>query len=246
MQTNKKMRSQFIPRKFKSDINKNNGHGMNEPVCRYFNKMSKEAYSKYHISINKEIIYNAVFKSKILNKFLRKPEITIVDIGAGYCDLEKKLLDVVSPNQNISIIAVDNSVKMLKNSKISLRKYPYKIQFVFADANSTSIPDDWSDITFLINVIPYIRDARGVLTELYRITRANGIIVIVKPVKDRFNFWERCFNGMEIYFHENFEDNIDLTKFQIVENTSIKMNPVQDVKMIEIQIGKLIVLKVVR
>lgn len=208
--------------------------------------MSKEVYSKYHISMNKEIIYNAVFKSMILNNFLKSPKITIADIGVGYCDLEKKLLDGVSPEQDISIIAVDNSINMLKNSNISLREYPYNIQFLLADANSTGIPDDWSDITFLINVISYIKDVRGVLTELYRITRANGIIVIVKPIREGFNFWERCFDGIKICCHENFEDNIDLSRFQIIENISININPVQDVKIIELQIGKLMVLKVLK
>lgn len=208
--------------------------------------MSTEVYSKYHISMNKEIIYSAVFKSMILNKSLRNPKITITNIGAGYCELEKKLLDVVSPEQDISIIAVDSSINMLKNSKITLRKYPYNIQFVLADATSTGITNDWSDITFVINVLPYITNIKGVLAELYRITRANRIIVIVKPVRDRFNFWERCFDGIKMCFHENVESAIDLERFQIIENVSININPIQDIKIIEVQIGKLMVLKVLK
>lgn len=203
-------------------------------------------YSKYHISINNEIIYTAVFKSVALNRFLKYPKITIVDIGAGYCDLEKKLLNILSPNQEITIIAVDNSINMLKKSKTTLRKYPYNIQFVLANATSIDIPDDLSDITFIINVFPYIRDIRKVLAEAYRITRGDRIVVITKPVRDRFNFWERSFDGMKIYFHENFEDAIDIARFQMLENMPININPIQDVKIIEAQIGKLIVLKVLK
>lgn len=228
-----------------NEINSDNNN-MRDSIYRYFSKISEESYSKCHISINNEIIYNAVFKSNTFNEFLRKPQITIADIGAGYCALEKKLLNVLRPDQDISIIAVDSSVNMIKNSKIILKKYPFNIQFIMADAFSTGVKSDCSDITFVINVLPYIKDVRAVLTELYRITHSKGIIVIVQPVRDSFNFWDRCFDGIKIYFHENFEKVIDLERFQIVENVSINLTPIQDVDIIKVKIGKLIILKVLK
>lgn len=232
------------PRSSIGEINK--GNNMSDPIYRYFSRISEENYSKCHISMNNEIIYNAVFKSNTLNEFLRKPKMTVVDIGAGCCDLEKKLVGVLSPNQDISIIAIDISSNILKNSKIVPQKYPFNIQFVLADATSTGLKSDCSDITYIINVLPYIEDVRSLLNELYRITRTNGIIVIVKPVRDRFNFWQRYFDEIKIHFQENFENVIDLERFQLVENISIDLNPIQDVKIIKVPIAKLMVLKVLK
>lgn len=237
---------QVISSEFNSVVDRNKNYEMNNHVHRYFSRMSEGAYHKHHISMDKEIIYNAVFKSTILNKYLRKSKITIVDVGAGCCDLEEKLLDVLSLDQDVSMVALDMSSNMLKNSKIVPKKYPFSIQFISADAISAGVKSDCSDITFIINVLPYIDDVRSLLSELYRITRTNGIIVIVKPVKDRFNFWERYFDDIKIYFHENFENIIDLERFQIVENSPIELNPIQDVEIIKVQIGKLMIIKVLK
>lgn len=225
----------------KSEINK-----MNDLILYYFGRISKEEYSKCHISINNKIIYNTVFKSNIVRKFLRKTNITIVDIGAGCCDLAEKLLNAFHREQDVTMIAVDISSNMFKNSKIIPKKCPFNIRFVLADATSTGLKSDCSDITFVINVLPYIEDVKALLCELYRITHNDGIVVIVKPVKDRFNFWERSFEEIKIQFHDNFENIVDLKRFQIIENNTIDLNPIQDVKIIKIEIGKLMILKVLK
>ena len=229
------------PRSILDEINK-----MNDAIYRYFSRISRNEYSKRHISINNKIIYNVVFKTNIVNEFLRKTKITIVDIGAGCCDLEKKLMDVLSSNQDILIIATDISSNMIKNSKIVPEKYPFNIQFVLADATYTGLQSDCSDITFVINVLPYIEDVRTLLSELYRITRTKGIIVIVNPIKGKFNFWEKYFDEIKIYFHEKLENIFDLERFQLVENISIDLNPIQYMKMIKVPIAKLMILKVLK
>jgi len=212
-------------------------------IYHYFNGISKSEYSKHHISMNNGIICNAVFKSDTINKFLRKSKITLVDIGAGCCDLEKKLVDVLNPNQDILIIAIDRSSNMLRNRKMIPERFPFNIRFIVAEATSLGLRDNCSEITFVINVLPYIKNIKLFSNELYRITRNKGLIVIVNPVKDKFNFWERYFNDIKIHFHENIENFFVSNKFQVIENLPINLNPVQDVEIIKVPIAKLLVVK---
>ncbi len=219
-------------------------NNMNNLIYHYFNGISEDEYSEHHISMNNEIISNAVFKSATLKKFLRKSRITLVDIGAGCCDLEKKLVDVLNPNQDIRIIAVDRSSNMLRNRKIVSEKFPVNIGFIVAEATSLGLRDDCSEITFVINVLPYIKNIKLFSNEMHRITRNKGLIVIVNPVKDKFNFWERYFHDIKIYFHENIEKFFSSNKFQLIENSPINLNPVQDVEIIKVSIARLMVVKV--
>jgi ubiquinone/menaquinone biosynthesis C-methylase UbiE len=219
-------------------------NNMNNSIYHYFNGISKDEYNKHHTSMNNEIICNAVFKSNTINNFLRKSEITLVDIGAGCCDLEKKLVDVLSPDQDILIIAVDRSSNMLRNKKIVPEGFPFNIRFLVADATSLGLQDNCSEITFVINVLPYIKNIKSFSNELYRITRNKGLIIIVNPVKDKFNFWERYINDLKIHFHENIEKFFSSNKFQLIENSQINLNPVQDVEIIKVPIAELIIVKV--
>ena len=227
-----------------ADEGKNDYNNMNKSINRYFNGISDDEYREHHISMNNEIICNAVFKSNTINKFLRKSEITLVDIGAGCCDLEKKLVDVLSPDQDIQIIAVDRSSNMLRNKKIAPEGFPFNIRFIVADATSLGLQDDCSEITFVINVLPYIKNIKLFSNEMHRITRNKGLIVIVNPMNNRFDFWEKYFNGIKIYFHENIEKIFCSNKFQLIENSQINLNPVQDVEIIKVPIAKLMVVKV--
>ncbi|MDD3084990.1 MAG: class I SAM-dependent methyltransferase [Candidatus ainarchaeum sp.] len=103
-----------------------------------------------------------------------KPDSKVLDVGFGQGDL----LSYISTKTNFCY-GLDISKKNLLYVKSLL---PSKVNLSIQDVNSkTNFEDNFFDLIFLTDVFEHIIDRYSVITELKRILKKNGLLVIVTP-----------------------------------------------------------------
>lgn len=215
-----------------------------ETINSYFNSISVDAYLKNHVSSNTNYMFNIILKSDIINSEFDKNDVIMVDVGAGLCDLEKKLIECKIINK-ISCIALDQSKNMLSIGKKNLENLDHNINFIIANANQIPLADNTSDITFLINVLPYVENPKETLNEINRVTKVGGKFVTINPIKETHGFWENNFEGINIHFHKNINKTIEEAGFEVLKEQHIKICPIKNLDDIKVTIGNLYLARVV-
>lgn len=223
-----------------------NKKNTNKDLAYYFKTLTKRDYQQQHISMNREEISNSVLCGKELLRYCAKPNLKILDIGAGFCDLEKKILRSTNFANIIEITALDQSTNMLRQCRRDLCHFQVKINFLGTDALKSRLPTDYSNITFLINVLPYLPKWEKVIHELYRITANGGIIVIVVPIQNKLKFWKTDFGGGKICLNENIEPFFTKAEFKLIEKKLIHITPIPQIRIIKIPIAKKLIYKVTK
>ena len=208
---------------------------------KYFDQLSLEKYRSTHISIKDRIFYQEILNNSIVKRLLSRSNQTIVDVGAGICDLERILQKLIASNQNCKIIAIDRSPNMLRKGLELQTNSPFTLEFIVADVKCCPIPDNIADLTFAINVIPYIEDIKALSHELYRITKPSGFFILIQPEKCKF--WEEKFEDIQVIFHNNTQRIFSSIGFQLLEKKFITVYPIPDVKNISMKIASLMVFK---
>lgn len=111
-----------------------------------------------------------------VDKFLGKEKLKILDIGCGPGYL---LLEIAKLMPNSQLIGVDLSEDMLH---IAMEKFKEKSinSIAFREGPAESIPIDnaHSDVVVCLNSLHDFNDAEETLSEIYRITKKGGIIIL--------------------------------------------------------------------
>ena len=206
----------------------------------YFENIEIFDYNRDHFSIKDSILYQVVFSKNVLLNYLKKhKKLTILDSGCGICDLEillkkKKLIDKTS-----KIIAIDQSLNMLK--ECNEIKNNYYIEPIIADALFCPIAENCIDIIFAINITPYIDNIKQFISESQRILKKRGLFVLIFPKKSIY--WNDKFENIELKFHEEMLDLIKVYNFNLIGNETIKFNPITEINSIEIEIANLAIIE---
>ena len=204
----------------------------------YFNNLQIFDYKNNHLSIEDHILYQVIFSKKIILNYLKKPKLRFLDLGCGTCDLEillkKKMIDKTS-----KMIAIDLSLNMLK--ECNEIKNNYNIEPIIADALFCPIVGNCIDIVFAINITPYIDNIQQFISELQRILKKRGLVVLIFPKKSIY--WTEKFENIELKFHEEMLDLIKSYNFNLIRNEIIKFNPITEINSIEIEIVNLMIIE---
>lgn len=192
-----------------------------EAVKRYFSTINKEKYYKRHTSLNNDLFIKPIFqqlKDKIESRQL------ILDLGAGFCDLE--LLLTSTPIKGVNIIAIDEQLHMLNAGKKSIScaysMESLKISFLVGDILDCPLQNSCADLVLCINVSPYIESLKKLALEIKRLLKNGQHLVLVQPSKNIF--WEEEFEGVKLNFFTN-EELIGVFKnigFDMFEKTLLK------------------------
>lgn len=145
---------------------------------RYLEEMKE---SGYHNEAIDGLHYRVMtYLSKL---FFPKKDSNIVDIGAGWghCLIPLKSLGY----KNLNAIDIDQSAsKVFKNSNIN---------FIKADMESDKLPfeDSTIDVVLSFYVVAHLNDPTNYLSEISRILKPGGLIMIVTPDwrKQYKTFW---------------------------------------------------------
>lgn len=110
------------------------------------------------------------------------PEVTVLDIGCGTGEFERLVL---SDHPTQQMVGVDISEKMLEIAKQKCQAYP-NVSFRTASASVLPFPDDSFDIIVSANAFHYFDDPKAALSEVQRVLKPNGTVVILDWCKDYF------------------------------------------------------------
>ena len=135
-------------------------------------------YGKCYDGINHSIPYRGLLYDLYINLDLR-PGLKILDAGCGTGNFEKFLSTRSIPS--IEIEAVDFSPVMLARAKQKCRDLSF-VNFSAADLNKgLEYPDNSFDRILCCNVLYSLEDPLNVITELFRLLKHDGKLVIANP-----------------------------------------------------------------
>ncbi len=99
----------------------------------------------------------------------------VLDIGCGPGILSSELL-----NRNFQVFSSDLSIEMLKQARHNIIENPLasNAHFSVGSVNDISFADNQFDLIFCIGVVCYIQDYNELLSELYRVLKPGGKLII--------------------------------------------------------------------
>jgi demethylmenaquinone methyltransferase / 2-methoxy-6-polyprenyl-1,4-benzoquinol methylase len=158
-----------------------------------FKKVDKDAKSKLVEDVFDSVVpnYNAmndlmsfcmhrVWKQFAIACALVKSDTVLLDIACGTCDLAKYLLQ--SSKKNISILACDINQKMVNQGRSAMHDHGLLkgIHYLCADAEMLPLLDNSFNRITLAFGLRNMTDKKKALSELYRVCRPLGKIIILE------------------------------------------------------------------
>lgn len=117
--------------------------------------------------------------TKLLHQF---PNFKLLDIGTGVGNF---IALVKSVNDDFEeIIGIDTSQRIVEIAKNNF-KDDDRIQFLLMDANECSFENDTFDIVSLSNSLHHLSDIHKTISEMERVVKPTGIILIHEMVSDQ-------------------------------------------------------------
>lgn len=144
-----------------------------------------------------------------------KPEAKILDLGCGAGVLTEHLLE-----RGYKVDGADMSDDMLSLARERLAKFPRDNYSLFkADCERLTIPDASYDLVACIGVFGYIDEVNSAISEIKRILRPNGKVIISVRNYDNLRVFD-LFNWLNILTFKKLRDrhqrivkqSLDLTK----------------------------------
>ena len=149
--------------------------GKKDQVKQMFNKIAKR-YDLLNHTLSLGMDY--VWRKKAIKKITNNPA-NILDIATGTADFAIS----AAKHTNANITGIDISDKMIDigNNKISKKDLKDRIHLILEDSENLSFQDSSFDaVTAGFGVRNFENLEKG-LSEMYRVTKKNGIVVILEP-----------------------------------------------------------------
>jgi ubiquinone/menaquinone biosynthesis C-methylase UbiE len=143
---------------------------------KYFMETINEG-ARLHIKTNTSRDYDQL-KLLGLHKLTRNP--TIIDAGSGSGAVSQVMAKIMTRAYTASrLILVDGSGVRLREARDHLKRHEnIKYKFVEAELNSIPIKTATADFVFCRFVFEYLQDPKSVLSELIRILKPGGRLVV--------------------------------------------------------------------
>ncbi len=161
-------------------------------IPKFFDEMSRGRNEK--IQANPIVDYEQHVRAlTVLNLLSPKQGEKILDVGCGNA---RDIACIVE--QGAEVTGIDISEGMVAEARVELEKLGYnKVTLEVGDATQLHYADSEFDKVLCSEVIEHIPDADKALSEIYRVLKPNGILVLSTPNPkswygfDRYVIWER-------------------------------------------------------
>jgi len=125
-------------------------------------------------------IYYKEFRQKLIQFFLKNritEDSKILDIGCQFGDLSLPLASSVS-----YLVGLDLSIRSIKGAKDNIGSMSISnAYFIVADAESLPFESNSFDVILFIELIEHLPDAKPSLSEIHRVLKPNGFLLIGTP-----------------------------------------------------------------
>lgn len=129
------------------------------------------AWKKF--GVNRHSLNDWLWSLLKLRQILKKPKISILDIGCGTGEM---LALFKKKQSNLNIYGIDVSPRMIKKAAYKNKKS--KQNFILSDAAKLPYENDFFDITTAIFVLHHVPKLPETIKELLRVTKKSGLIMI--------------------------------------------------------------------
>jgi len=161
-------------------------------ITQFFNEMSDGR--NYKIQSNPIVNYEQSVRSKTVLKLLSAGEgERILDIGCGNARDIAMILE-----SGARIVGIDISEGMVSEARLDLEELGFEdIDLQVGDATHLGFPNDEFDKVLCSEVIEHIPDAEKALSEIWRVLKPGGLVVLSTPNPkswygfDRYVIWEK-------------------------------------------------------
>lgn len=128
---------------------------------------------RYHSSSCEGLAY--VTRKELVLSLIDIDSGKVLDIGCGPGILSSELLD-----RNFQVFSSDLSIEMIKQARQNIVKNTSasNAHFTVGSVNDISFSDNQFDLIFCIGVVCYIEDYNDLLSELYRVLKPGGKLII--------------------------------------------------------------------
>lgn len=108
-----------------------------------------------------------------------KPGSRILDVGCGLGDDVMELAQIVGPEG--LVVGIDKSEGLIEKARQRSKEYEHAIEFHVEDAHQLSFENNTFDGCTASRVFMHLPDRQKVLSEMIRVTRTGGRIVVGDP-----------------------------------------------------------------
>lgn len=183
----------------------------NTEVKKYFNEIASQ-----WDSMSKEF-YSEAVRNKILSMISPEPGNMMADLGAGTGFISEGLKD--SP---ASIIAIDQSVEMLKHMKIKFHDST-NIDYRPGNANHLPVKDNILDYALANMYLHHVDNPQNAIREIYRVLQSGGKMILTDLDAHEFEYLKTEHHDMWLGFeHSEIEKWLLETGFKNVNVYSIE------------------------
>ncbi len=154
----------------------------------WFDNYNNEPKSifQFDLQLRKELVLETVLDLAQENEFSR-----VVEIGCGSCNVIGEI-----PLKGSQKVGVDLSNKMLETGK----KNYSGIALINGDTNFLPFKDDQFDMVLCLGVIQYINSYADAITEISRILKPDGYLILSVPSKHSvFNIYRKLWHHSPMY-----------------------------------------------
>ncbi|EPY2276310.1 class I SAM-dependent methyltransferase [Clostridium sporogenes] len=175
------------------------------------------------IAPNWNVIRSEYFEERLKYKILSMTNIKdkiVGDLGCG-----TGFVSLAVANEASIVFSIDNSINMLKELSASASKKDYKnIYPIKSSLDNLAIFDESLNIVFINMALHHIKDAKKAITEMYRVLKKDGIIVI-SDVREHNGEWakEEMFDEWLGFSKEQMTNWLEDAGFENIEieNTNL-------------------------
>lgn len=124
--------------------------------------------------------YPLEYSFHLLNKSIlgKQQAVTVLDYG---CGAGENLIPIAK--KGVDVIGLDISPELIELARKRAEAYDVRARFVIGSAYDTGLPSKSIDIVFAIAILHHL-DLEAARTELCRILKPNGVVIIQEPVRD--------------------------------------------------------------
>lgn len=180
----------------------------------YWSLVYDDNQQKIQGAAKQEMINRRESVLSLLDDYAKNRSLRILDVGCGPGGVMEEVL-----KRGHNVVGVDISEEMLKEARETSKKYRHEgISCIHGDMEYLPFSKNSFDVVLCVGVLPYLQSDRKSISEISRVVKTGGIIIITLPNILRVN------NLLDPYYYLNRG-----LKY-ILHRTYIKKSKVKSIK----------------